>query len=177
MGGPLSATRQASPTTAHTIKGNYLYINSFWCSDGCFTYVLQNRGHTNDYSKWCRFFSLKLCCFFFELVGLAHSNLGSIDFIMDANLNYVIKLFIDMINTASLQFETCDLLGMQLLASIFSDSTLLNILHSIRRSHIVVWRVRWSCGQVEVPFLDCRSISLEQQRRENVIIPFCCAEW
>ena len=60
MGGLLSATRQASPTTAHTIKGNYLYINSFWCSDGCFTYVLQNRGHTNDYSKWCRFFSLKV---------------------------------------------------------------------------------------------------------------------
>ena len=63
-------------------------------------------------------FSLSNCVVFFELVGLAYSNLGSIDFIMDANLNYVIKLFIDMINTASLQFEICDLLGMQLLANI-----------------------------------------------------------
>ena len=39
-------------------------------------------------------FSLSNCVVFFELVGLAYSNLGSIDFIMDANLNYVIKLFI-----------------------------------------------------------------------------------
>ena len=63
-------------------------------------------------------FLSQIVLFFFELVGLAYSNLGSIDFIMDANLNYVIKLFIDMINTASLQFEICDLLGMQLLANI-----------------------------------------------------------
>ena len=78
MGGLLSATSQASLNTAHTIIGNYLHIISFCCSDGCFTYVLQNCGHRSMSAEngtvhfiLCGgfFINLKLCV---GLVGLAY---------------------------------------------------------------------------------------------------------